>query len=86
MTGLNDHDTLLVKLINDNQPIADAGIDFIAPINKKVYLDGSGSKDIDNVLEYKWDVLEDEINLSQLESSKPKPHFLYPKNLNGLPK
>ena len=81
MTGLNDHDTLLVKLINDNQPIADAGIDFIAPINKKVYLDGSGSKDLDNVLEYKWDVLEDEINLSQLESSKPKPHFLYPKNL-----
>ena len=81
MTGLNDHDTLLVKLINDNQPIADAGIDFIAPIDKKVYLDGSGSKDIDNVLEYKWDVLEDEINLSQLESSKPKPHFLYPKNL-----
>ena len=81
MTGLNDHDTLLVKLINDNQPIADAGIDFIAPINKKVYLDGSGSKDVDNVLEYKWDVLEDEINLSQLESSKPKPHFLYPKNL-----
>ena len=81
MTGLNDHDTLLVKLINDNQPIADAGIDFIAPINKKVYLDGSGSKDLDNILEYKWDVLEDEINLSQLESSKPKPHFLYPKNL-----
>ena len=81
MTGLNDHDTLLVKLINDNQPIADAGIDFIAPINKKVYLDGSGSKDVDNILEYKWDVLEDEINLSQLESSKPKPHFLYPKNL-----
>ena len=81
MTGLNDHDTLLVKLINDSQPIADAGIDFIAPINKKVYLDGSGSKDVDNVLEYKWDVLEDEINLSQLESSKPKPHFLYPKNL-----
>ena len=81
MTGLNDHDTLLVKLINDNQPIADAGIDFIAPINKKFYLDGSGSKDVDNILEYKWDVLEDEINLSQLESSKPKPHFLYPKNL-----
>ena len=81
MTGLNDHDTLLVKLINDNQPIADAGIDFIAPVNKKVYLDGSASKDVDNVLEYKWDVLEDEINLSQLESSKPKPHFLYPKNL-----
>ena len=81
MSGLKDYDTLLVKLINDNQPIADAGIDFIAPINKKVYLDGSGSKDVDNTLEYKWDVLEDEINLSQLESSKPKPHFLYPKNL-----
>ena len=71
----------MVKLINDNQPIADAGIDFIAPINKKVYLDGSGSKDVDNVLEYKWDVLEDEINLSQL-SQVSQNHIFISKKFN----
>ena len=81
MIGLNDQDTLSVKLINDKQPIAEAGIDFIAPIDKKVYLDGSGSKDVDNFLEYKWNVIEGDISLSQVESRKPKPYFLYPRNL-----
>jgi len=80
-SGLYDYDTLLVKIINDNQPIADAGFDFIAPFDKKVFLNGSGSKDIDNVIEYRWDVLENDIILNQAELIKPKPYFLYPRNL-----
>ncbi len=52
ITGLSDYDTLLVSIINETPPIADAGVDFIAPIDKKVFLDGSGSKDTDNDIMY----------------------------------
>jgi len=81
ITGLNDHDTILVSIINDSPPIADAGIDFIAPINKKVFLDGSGSKDTDNKIEYNWTIVDNDISLSEVESKKQNPYFLYPRNL-----
>ena len=81
ITGLNDHDTILVSIINDSPPTADAGIDFIAPIDKKVFLDGSGSKDTDNKIEYNWTIADNDISLSQVESKKQNPYFLYPRNL-----
>ena len=81
ITGLNDYDTVLVSVINDSPPMADAGIDFIAPIDKKVFLDGSGSKDTDNKIEYNWTIVDNDISLSQVESKKQNPYFLYPRNL-----
>ena len=81
ITGLYDHDTVLVSIINDSPPMADAGIDFIAPIDKKVFLDGSGSKDTDNKIEYNWNIADNDISLSQVESKKQNPYFLYPRNL-----
>ena len=81
ITGLNDHDTVLVSVINDNPPMADAGIDFIAPIDKKVFLDGSGSKDTDNKIGYNWTIIDNDISLSKVESKKQNPYFLYPRNL-----
>ena len=81
ITGLYDHDTVLVSVINDSPPTADAGIDFIAPIDKKVFLDGSGSKDTDNKIEYNWTIADNDISLSQVESKKQNPYFLYPRNL-----
>ena len=81
ITGLNDNDTVLVSVINDKPPMANAGIDFIAPIDKKVFLDGSGSKDTDNKIEYNWTIVDNDISLSQVESKKQNPYFLYPRNL-----
>ena len=81
ITGLYDHDTVLVSVINDSPPMADAGIDFIAPIDKKVFLDGSGSNDTDNKIEYNWTIADNDISLSQVESKKRNPYFLYPRNL-----
>ena len=81
ITGLNDHDTILVSIINDSPPIADAGIDFIATIEQKVFLDGSRSKDTDNEIEYSWTIIDNDISLSEVESKKQNPYFLYPRNL-----
>ena len=81
ITGLSDYDTLLVSIINETPPIADAGVDFIAPIDKKVFLDGSGSKDIDNDIMYNWIIMDDDISLSKIESKKQKPYFFFPRNL-----
>ena len=81
ITGLSDYDTLLVSIINETPPIADAGVDFIAPIDKKVFLDGSGSKDIDSDIMYNWIIMDDDISLSKIESKKQKPYFFFPRNL-----
>ena len=81
ITGLSDYDTLLVSIINETPPIADAGVDFIAPIDKKVFLDGSGSKDTDNDIMYNWIIIDDDISLSKIESKKQKPYFFFPRNL-----
>ena len=81
ITGLSDYDTLLVSIINETPPIADAGFDFIAPIDKKVFLDGSGSKDTDNDIMYNWIIMDDDISLSKIESKKQTPYFFFPRNL-----
>ena len=81
ITGLSDYDTLLVNIINDKPPIADAGVDFIAPMNKKVFLNGSGSRDTDNNIIYNWNIIDDNISFSKIESKKQNPYFLYPRDL-----
>jgi len=81
ITGLSDYDTLLVNIINDKPPIADAGVDFIAPMNKKVFLNGSGSRDTDNNIIYNWIIIDDNISFSKIESKKQNPYFLYPRDL-----
>ena len=81
ITGLSDYDTLLVSIINETPPIADAGVDFIAPIDKKVFLDGSGSNDKDSDIMYNWIIIDDDISLSKIESKKQTPYFFYPRNL-----
>jgi len=82
ITGLNDNDTVVVNIINDKPPIVDAGTDFIAPIDKMVFLDGSGSSDSDSKIAYNWSVLNNDISLDTIESKKQSPYFLYPRNLN----
>jgi len=81
ITGLSDYDTLLVSIINETPPIADAGVDFIAPIDKKVFLDGSGSNDTDSDIMYNWIIIDDDISLSKIESKKQTPYFFFPRNL-----
>ena len=81
ITGLNDNDTIIINIINDKPPIVDAGADFIAPIDKMVFLDGSGSSDSDSKIAYKWSVLNNDISLDIIESKKQSPYFLYPRNL-----
>jgi len=82
ITGLNDNDTIVISIIDEKPPIVDAGIDFIAPIDKKVFLDGSGSSDPDSKIAYNWSVLNNDISLGIIESKKQSPYFLYPRNLN----
>ena len=82
ITGLNDNDTVVVNIINDKPPIVYAGTDFIAPIDKMVFLDGSGSSDSDSKIVYNWSVINNEILLDTIESKKQSPYFLYPRNLN----
>ena len=82
ITGLNDNDTIVISIINDKPPIVDAGTDFIAPIDKMVFLDGSGSSDSDSKIAYNWSVLNNDISLDTIESKKQSPYFLYPRSLN----
>ena len=81
ITGLNDNDTIVINIINDMPPIVDAGTDFIAPIDEKVFLDGSGSSDQDSKISYSWSVLNNDIFIDISESKKESPHFFYPRNL-----
>ena len=82
ITGLNDNDTIVISIINDEPPIVNAGNDFIAPIDKMVFLDGSGSSDSDSKIAYNWIVLNNDISLDTIESKKQSPYFLYPRSLN----
>ena len=81
ITGLIGKDTLLVTIINDEPPIANAGEDFIAPYNKKVYLDGSRSVDTDSKIQYEWSILDEGITITDFERVKEKPYFIFPKGL-----
>ena len=81
ITGLIGKDTLLVTIINDEPPITNAGEDFIAPYNKKVYLDGSRSVDTDSKIQYEWSIIDDGITITDIERVKEKPYFIFPKGL-----
>ena len=81
ITGLVGKDTLLVTIINDEPPTANAGEDFIAPYNEKVYLDGSRSVDTDSKIQYEWSIIDDGITIPDIERVKEKPYFIFPKGL-----
>ena len=81
ITGLIGKDTLLVTIINDEPPITNAGEDFIAPYNKKVFLDGSRSVDTDSKIQYEWSIIDDGITITDIERVKEKPYFIFPKGL-----
>ncbi len=81
-SGLIGKDTIVVKIIDDDPPIADAGIDFIAPFDRKIYLDGSNTKDKDSKIIYDWSILSEGASFSKSEAKKQSPYFLYPSEIN----
>jgi hypothetical protein len=81
-SGLTSSDTVIVKIINDEAPVADAGIDFVAPFNRKVYLDGTKTTDKDSKIIYDWSIISGEVAFSKEESKKQSPYFLYPSEIN----
>jgi len=83
LSGLIGYDTVKVNIINDSPPLANAGIDFIAPFSRKVYLDGSKSKDPDSELTYNWEVVSGDVKLDKDIVTKLKPYFNYPSEINN---
>ncbi len=81
-SGLTSSDTVIVKIINDEAPVADAGIDFVAPFNRRVYLDGTKTTDKDSKIIYDWSIISGEVAFSKEESKKESPYFLYPSEIN----
>ena len=75
-------DTVFVKIINDEAPVADAGVDFVAPFNRKVYLDGTKTTDKDSKIIYDWSIISGDVSISKEESKKQSPYFLYPSEIN----
>jgi len=55
--GLYSTDVVLVTVLDDQPPVADAGLDQIALLGQEVYFDGSGSTDNDCVANYTWKFL-----------------------------
>ena len=81
ISGLVDHDTINVNIIDDRPPISNAGIDFIAPFDKFVYLDGSKSIDKDSDLNYIWNIISKNAVFMQGEEIKKSPRFEYPSEI-----
>jgi len=81
-SGLIGNDTLTIKIINDQAPVADAGTDFVAPFNRRVYLDGTKTTDKDSKIIYDWSIISGEVAFSKEESKKQSPYFLYPSEIN----
>ena len=80
-SGLIGEDTIIVKIINDKAPIAHAGVDFIAPFNRRVYLDGSKTTDSDSEIIYDWSIISGDASFSKEEMKKQSPYFLYPSEI-----
>ena len=80
-TGLSNLDSIFINIKNDIPPLADAGVDFIAPYNKKIYLDGTNSIDSDSELLFEWSVLDGDIKINDSQENEKKPYFLYPKQI-----
>ena len=81
-TGLIGNDTIIVKIINDEAPVANAGVDFVAPFDRKVYLDGTKTNDKDSKIIYDWSIISGDVAFSKEESKKQSPYFLYPSEIN----
>ncbi len=88
VAGLSHMDSVAVTILDDIPPVADAGVDFESceyvksGSNYRVYLNGSGSSDIDGTVKFKWTQLEGiDVNLSSSQSKKETPYFNYPSGL-----
>ena len=88
VAGLSDIDSVAVTILDDIPPVADAGVDFESceyvksGSNYRVYLNGSGSSDIDGTVKFKWTQLEGiDVDLSSSQSKKETPYFNYPSGL-----
>ena len=81
ISGLVDHDTINVNIIDDRPPISNAGRDFIAPFDKFVYLDGSKSIDEDSDLNYIWNIISENAVFMRGEEIKKSPRFEYPSEI-----
>ena len=79
--GLIGNDTIIVKIINDEAPIANAGTDFVAPFNREVYLDGTNTIDKDSKIIFEWSIISGDVTFSKEESKKQSPYFLYPSEI-----
>ena len=79
--GLKSQDTITIKIINDEAPIANAGEDFIAPFNKYVQLDGSKSIDKDSDIIYSWSIISGDASFNEKEKVKKFPKFKYPSKI-----
>ena len=80
--GLKSQDTMIVNIINDEAPIANAGEDFIAPYNKYVQLDGSKSTDKDSEIIYNWSIISGDASFNKKETVKKSPKFKYPSEIS----
>mgnify|MGYP001236752234 CR=1 FL=1 len=88
LVGLSHMDSVAVTILDDTPPVADAGVDFESceyvknGSNYRVYLNGSGSSDIDGSVKFKWTQLDGiDVNLSSSQSRKETPYFNYPSGL-----
>ena len=88
VAGLSDMDSVAVTILDDIPPVADAGVNFEAceyvksGSSYRVYLNGSGSSDIDGTIKFKWVQLEGiDVNLSSSQSRKETPYFKYPSSV-----
>ena len=86
--GLTDTDSIIVSVLDDLVPVANAGEDFesceytISGSTYRVYLDGTASYDFDGTLKYKWTQIEgEEVDMSSSQSKKVTPYFKYPTGL-----
>ena len=88
VAGLSDMDSVAITILDDIPPVADAAVDFESceyvksGSNYRVYLNGSGSSDIDGTIKFKWVQLEGiDVNLSSSQSRKETPYFKYPSSV-----
>ncbi len=57
-SGNSDTDTVNVSVIDTEKPVADAGMDKTAQVNKEITFDGSGSSDNVGIESYTWIIEE----------------------------
>ena len=86
--SLTHTDSVGVSVLDDIPPVADAGVDFesctyrVSGSNYRVYMDGSGSSDVDGTVKFKWIQLDGiDVSMSSSQSKKETPYFNYPSGL-----